>query len=132
MTLNINPYPHNGQGLTKPHSPKLVHGIPAGEKKESDTDSWVEPSDSGEEWDEAEHGDWLCCPTPPLGEEDPTWGEATAEAPQRKIITDEQAPTWDEVTSNPLQKKVTSDREDSDWDDDTWIPAELQFEDATM
>ena len=36
------------------HSPKLFHSIPAGEE-ESDTNSWVEPLDSGEEWDEAEH-----------------------------------------------------------------------------
>ena len=27
---NINPYPHNGQGLTELHSPKLVQGIPVG------------------------------------------------------------------------------------------------------
>ena len=103
----------------EPHSPKLVQGIPMGEEEESDMDSWVKPSDSGEEWDKAEHGNWSCCPTLPLGEEGPTWVEATAEAPWRKIITDEQAPTWDEVTSDPPQKKVTSNREDSDWDDDT-------------
>ena len=44
---NICPYPHNGRGLIEPHSTKLVHSVPAGE--ESDTDSWVEPLDSGEE-----------------------------------------------------------------------------------
>ena len=123
---NINPYLYNGQGLMEPHSPKLIHSIPTGEE-ESDTDSWIEPSDSGKEWDEAEHGDWSCCPTPPLGEEGPTWAEATAETPQRKIITDEKAPNWDEVTSNPPQKNVASDRKDSDWDDDTCAPTKLQL-----
>ena len=111
------------------HSPKLVHGIPAGE--ELDTDSWVEPSDSPEEWDEAEHGDWSCCPTPPLREEGPTWEEVTVEAPQRKIITEEEAPTWDEVTGDPPQRKISYDREDSDWDADTHTPVESQFEDAS-
>ena len=50
---------------------KLVHGIPAGE--ELDTDSWVLPSDSGEEWDKAKCSDCLHCPTPLLGEEGPSW-----------------------------------------------------------
>ena len=95
------------------HSPKLVHGIPVGEEEELDTDSWVEPSDSGEGWDKAECGNWLCCPTLPLGK-------------------DEQAPTWDEVTRDHPQSKVTSEKEDSDRDDDTSAPAESQFEDATM
>ena len=68
----------------KPHSPKLVHGIPAGE--EMDTDSWNEPSDS-EEWDKPECSNWSHCPTSTLGEEGSTWEEVTAEPPQRKIIT---------------------------------------------
>ena len=46
---NICPYPHYGQELTEPHSPKLVHGIPAGEEME--TDSWNTPSNS-DEWDD--------------------------------------------------------------------------------
>ena len=108
-----------------------MQGIPTGEEENSDTDSYLEPSDSGEEWDKAKCGDWLCCSAPPLGEEGPTWAEVTAEALQRKIITDEQALTWDEVTSDPLQEKVTSYMEDSDGDDDTHIPIESQFEDAT-
>ena len=57
-----------------------------------DTDSWNEPLDS-EEWDIPEHGDWSHCPTPPLGQEGPTWEEVTAEPPQRKIITDEEGST---------------------------------------
>ena len=65
------------------------------------------------------------------GGEGPTWAEAIAETPQRKIITGEQAPTWEEMTGDPLQKKVTSDRGESDWDDDTCTPVESQFEDAT-
>ena len=68
----------------EPHSPRLVQGIPAGEEEESDSDSYVEPSDSGEEWDDTECGNWLHCPTLPLGEEGPTWVEATAEASMEK------------------------------------------------
>ena len=75
---NMNPYLYDGPGLAQPHSPRLVQGIPMGEEEESDTDSCGEPSDSGEEWDKAEHGDWSRCPAPPLGEEGPTWVEATA------------------------------------------------------
>ena len=123
---NMNPYLHDGQGLMELHSPRMVQDIPTGQEEESDMESYVEPSDSGEEWGKAECSDWSCCPALPLGEEGPTWVEATAEALQRKIIT------WDEVTSDPPQKKVASDREDSDWDDDTHAPAESQFEDATV
>ena len=101
----------------------LVQGIPAGE--ESDTDSFDEPSDSGEEWDKSEHGNWLHCPAPPLGQ-GPTWAEATAES-QRKVILEKDAPTWKEVIHDSLQKT----EEDSDWDEDTRVPAESQFEDAT-
>ena len=106
---NICPYLHNGQGLMELHSPKLVHSIPAGE--ELDTDSWVEPLEP-EEW--AEHSNWSCYPAPPMEEGGLMWEEVTAEAPQRKIITDKEAPTWDEVTNDPLQRKVISDKEDSD------------------
>ena len=71
---NINLYPHNGWGLMEPHSPRLVQGIPMGEEEESDMDSYVEPSDSGEEWDKAKHSDWSCCPAPPLGKKvTPEW-----------------------------------------------------------
>ena len=74
---NMNPYPYDGPGLVQLHSPMLVPGIPMGEEEESDMDSCGEPSDSGEEWDKAEHGDWSLCPALPLGEEGPTWAEAT-------------------------------------------------------
>ena len=63
------------------------------EEEESDTDSCGEPSDSGEELDKAECSDWSHCPALPLGQEGPTWAEATRRIPvQRKIIADEQAP----------------------------------------
>ena len=126
---NMNPYPYDRSGLAQPHSPRLVQGIPMEEEEESDTDSCGEPSDSGEEWDKAEHGNWSGCPAPPLGEEGPRWIEATAL--QRKIIADKQAPMWEEVVSDPPQRKVITDKEDSDWDDDTHVPVESQFEDAT-
>ena len=69
-----------------------MQGRPAGE--EIDTDNWNEPSDL-EEWDEPECGDWLCCPTLPLGEEGLTWEEVTTEPPQRKIITEKEDSDWD-------------------------------------
>ena len=90
-------------------------------------DSFDEPSDSGEEWDKTECGDWSCCPALPLGE-GPTWVEATTEM-RRKVILEKDAPTWEEVIHDSLQKKT--EKEDSDWDEDTCIPVESQFEDAT-
>ena len=86
---NIGPYPNSKGELTKAHSPQLVYGRPVG--KETDTDSWNEPSDS-EEWDEPEHGNWSCCPTPPVKEEGLTWEEITSEPPQRHIVTE-----WDDL-----------------------------------
>ena len=59
-----------------------------------DTNSWNEPLDS-EEWDEPKCGDWLHCPTPPLGEEGLIWEEVTTETPQRKVITDKEDSDWD-------------------------------------
>ena len=76
---NMNPFPYDGTGLVQPHeqhSPMLMQGIPVGE--ESDTDSFDEPVDSGEEWDKTKCGDWSHCPSLPLGE-GPTWAEATME-----------------------------------------------------
>ena len=87
---NMNPYPHDGTGLVQPHSPMLVKGIPMGEE-ESDTDSFGEPSDSGEEWDKTECDNWSCCLPPPLGE-GPTWVEATAEV-WRRVIIEKESPT---------------------------------------
>ena len=122
---NMNPYLYDGTGLVQLHSPMLMQGIPMGE--ESDTDSFDEPSDSGEEWDKTKCGDWSCCPALPLGE-GPTWAEATAES-WRKVILEKDAPTWEEVICNSPQKNT--EKEDSDWDEDThaylWSS---QFEDV--
>ena len=76
---NMSPFSYDGTGLVQlhqPHSLMLVQGKPTGE--ESDTDSFDEPSDLREDWDKTEHGNWLHCPSPPLGE-GPTWAEATVE-----------------------------------------------------
>ena len=54
---NMNPFPYDGTGLVQLHqlhSPMLVQGIPVGE--ESDTDSFDEPVDLGEEWDKTKCG----------------------------------------------------------------------------
>ena len=99
---NMNPHPYDGPGLVKPHSPMLVQGIPVGEE-ESDTDSYGEPSDLGEEWDNTELGDWSHCPAPPWVEI-PTWVEATAEV-WRRVVIDKESPTWEEVICSSLQKK---------------------------
>ena len=75
---NICPYPQYGHELMEPHSPQLVEDRPVG--KEMDTDSWNDPLDS-EEWDEPKHGNWSCCPTPPMRQEGLTWEEVTTEPP---------------------------------------------------
>ena len=76
---NICPYPHFQPDFSKAHSPQLVHGVPTDE--ETDTDSWNKPSDS-EEWDEPEHSNWSCCPTPPLGNEGLMWGKSLLNLPR--------------------------------------------------
>ena len=125
---NMNPFPYDVTGLVQPqgqHSPMLVQGIPTGE--ESDMDSFDKPADSGDEWDKTECGDWLRCPSLPLGA-GPTWVEATTET-WRKIISEKDTPTWEEVHGNSPCKDT--EKEDSDWDEDTHVSAESQFEDAT-
>ena len=103
-----------------------MQGIPAGE--ESDTDSFDEPVDLGEEWDKTKCGDWSRCPSPPLGK-GPTWAEATMES-WRKIIWEKHTPTWEEALGNSPHKDT--EKEDSNWDEDTCVSVESQFEDAAM
>ena len=63
----------------QPHSPKLVQGIPMRRGR----GVWIQTAvlnllNLGKEWDKAECGDWSCAvPLLPLGEEGPTWAEAT-------------------------------------------------------
>ena len=124
---NMNPFPYDMMELVQPHqqhSPMLVPGFPMGE--ESDTDSFEEPVDLGDEWDKTECGNWLHCPSLPPGK-GPTWAEATTES-WRKIIWGEDTPLLQEMLSHSLHKDT--EKEDSNWDEETHRSAESQFEDA--
>ena len=49
----------------------------------------------------------------------------------RKVILEKDTSTWEDIISSLPQKKNT-EKEDSDWNEDTHMPAESQFEDATV
>ena len=125
----MNPFPYDGTGLVQlhqQHSPMLMQGKPTGEV--SDTDSFDNPVDSGEEWDKTECSNWSHWTSLPLGE-GPTSAEATLEL-RRKIIWKNNTPTWEEALSNSPHRDT--EKEDSNWDEDTCRSVESQFEDATM
>ena len=98
---NMFPSPYEGMEPVQPLSPMLVKGIPVGAESDSDTFK----DDSREEWDDKEHGNYSCCPSPLL-RMGPTWAEVHAAAQEQEAL-DRKTPMWDD-----MMKHAHKDSED--------------------
>ena len=120
---NMVPLPHSKAEPARPPSPKIIRGVPA--RAKSDTDSSV--IDFRDKWDKMEVSVWQRCltPTAKIG---PIWAEVHATAHEEEMFQ-KQDSTWKDIIN-----RQSSGGMEEDWGmkEDSQYAAEPQFEDATI